>query len=85
MRKILITPNELRSFLGLINFFAPLLDLGRLHMRLIQLWLASRWYHSLSSIDLPLPFTPDRLEVIEVWSDRDCILQGVPLSIKSTT
>ena len=32
MRKILVTPRELQSFLGLINFFALLVDLERLHM-----------------------------------------------------
>ena len=48
-------------------------------MRPIQHWLASRWDHSLSSIDLPLPLTPDLLEAIEVWLDTEWILQGVPL------
>ena len=49
---------RLQAFLGLINFFALIVNLGRLHMRLIQLWLGYRWDHSLSSIDLPLPVIP---------------------------
>ena len=48
-------------------------------MRPIQHWLASRWDHSLPSIDLPLRITPDMLEVIGVWSDAGWTLQGVPL------
>ena len=36
MRKIPITPRELQSFVGLINFLAPIVDLGRLNMRPIQ-------------------------------------------------
>ena len=61
-RKILVTPRELQSFLGLINFFAPVVDLGRLHMRPIQHWLASRWDHSPISLDLSVKVTPDLLE-----------------------
>ena len=80
---VLVTLRDLQVFLGLSNFFALNVDLGRLHMRPIQVWLASHWVHSLSSIDLPLPVTPDLLEAIEVWSDTEWILQGVPL--KSAT
>ena len=40
--------------MGLINFLALLVDLGRLHMRPIQHWLASSWDHTLPSIDMPL-------------------------------
>ena len=57
MREILVTPRESQCVLGLINFFAPLVDLRKLHMRAIQHWIASRWDHSLSSIDPPLPVT----------------------------
>ena len=31
-----ITPRNLQEFLGLVNFFTPLVRLGHLHMRLIQ-------------------------------------------------
>ena len=78
-RKILVTPRKLQSFLGLINFFALIVDLGRRHMRPIELWLASRWDHSPISLDLPVQVTPDLLEAIGVWSDTEWILQGVPL------
>ena len=57
-KQILITPRELQSFLGLINFLAPIVDLGRLHMHPIQLWLTPGWDYSLSSIDLPVRVTP---------------------------
>ena len=67
--KILLTPRELQSFLGLINFFAPVVDLGRLHKRPFQLWHASRWDHSPLSLVLPGHVTPDLLEAIRVWSD----------------
>ena len=79
MEQILVTPRELQAFLGLINFFALFVNLGRLHMRPRQHWLACRWDHTLSSIDLPLLVTPDLLEAIKVWSDTEWILQGVPL------
>ena len=78
-RKILVISRELQSFVGLINFLAPIVDLGRLHMRPIQLWLASRWDHTLLSIDLPLTVNPDLLEAIKVWLGTEWILQGVPL------
>ena len=73
------SPRELQSFLGLINFLSPIVDLGRLQVRPIQHWLAFRWDHSLAAIDLPLTVTPDLLEAIGVWSDTGWILQGVPL------
>ena len=75
----LVTPRKLQTFLGLLNFLAPIVNLGRLHMRPIQHWLSSLWDHTLASIDLPLTVTPDLVEAIEVWSDTGWILQGVPL------
>ena len=70
---------ELQSFMGLFNFLALSVDLGRLHMRPFQHWLAFHWYNTLPSIDLPLSVTPDLLEAIGVWSDTEWILRGVPL------
>ena len=65
--QIHITPRELQAFLGLINFLAPLVDLGHLHMCPIQFWLSAHWNHSLSSIDLPLPATLKLREALKVW------------------
>ena len=76
---MLVSPRELQSFVGLFNFLALTVDLGRLHMRPIQHWLASRWDHTLPSIDLPLTVAPDLLEAIRIWADTEWILQGVPL------
>ena len=76
--QIHVTPRELQSFLGLINFLAPL-DLGRLHMCPIQFWLSAHWNHSHSSIDLPLPVTLELKETLEAWVDAAWLLQGVPM------
>ena len=59
---VLGSPRELRSFRGLLHFLALSVDLGRLDMRRFQHWLASRWDHTLPSIDLSLSVTPDLLD-----------------------
>ena len=49
--QIFITPRNFQSFLGLLNFLAPL---GCLRMRPLQFWLSQRWDHSLLSIARPV-------------------------------
>ena len=85
MRSFLILRGNCSPSWDLSIFFAPIVDLGRLHMRPSQLWLASRWDHSPASLDLPVQVTPDLLEVTGVWSDTVWILQGVSLLLKSAT
>ena len=52
--QILVTLKKLQSVLGIINFLAPLINLGHLHMRSRECWLSSRWDHTLPSIDQQL-------------------------------
>ena len=68
-----ITPRNLQEIL------APLVRLGRLHMRPIQFWLAARWDDSLSRIDLPLLVDTELRDALIVWSETGWILQGLQL------
>ena len=76
---VLGCPRELQSFMGLFNFLALSVNVGRLHMRRFHHWLASRWDHTLPSIDLFLSVTLICWIAIGVWSDTEWILRGVPL------
>ena len=54
-----VSPQKLQEFLRLVSIFAPLVQLGRLHMRLIQFWLSAYWDHSLAKIYLLLLEDPE--------------------------
>ena len=82
--QMFLTPRKFQALLGLLNFLAPLVDLGRLHMRPLQFWLTSHWDHSLPTIDRPFQVNVELQDALEVWTEtawlfpRSTIADPVP-------
>ena len=70
---------QLESLLGLLNFAAPLVPLGRLRLRPLISWMTS--HTSPSSRDLPVPLDPYFHSLLEVWQDPGFLSQSVPMSL----
>lgn len=68
------------QWLGLVNSAADQVDLGRLHMRPVQIWLLAVWRPSSGQLDASLSLPGPLLQIVwEFWSDRNRLLRGVPL------
>ena len=70
---------RLESLLGLLNFAAPLVPLGRLRLRPLIMWVNR--HTSPSSRDLHVPLDDSFKVMLRVWSTTSFLSQAVPLSV----
>ena len=62
----------LESLVGLLNFAATYVQLGRLHLLPLICWMNLRTL--CSSRDSPVPLTPDFKEMVELWTHQEFLL-----------
>ena len=61
---------QMLSLLGSLNFAAQFVELGRLHMRPIQMWLLARWKLSTGSLNDKLHPDPLLLSHLKWWTKK---------------
>jgi hypothetical protein len=74
-----ITPRLLMKHIGLINFMADFVPLGRLFLRPIQHWLASQWCQRTGDLDVSLQTNQPLSQALAKWTDRTWLQSEVPL------
>ena len=80
LKRTKISARTFLSLLGTLNSAADLIQLGRLHLRPLQLYLLSRWRPHRDPISFSVPLTTLFKEALSWWSIRPHLLMGVPLS-----
>ena len=76
------TQIQARSFLsliGVLNAAAEYVQLGRLHLRPIQIYLHSLWKPGRDSLAAWVPILPSLQPLLQWWLDEDQFRTGVPL------
>ena len=73
------TRRQLERLLGLLNFAATFLPLGRLRLRPLISWMTS--HSSPSSRDLPVLLDPYFRSLLQVWVNKDFLRMSVPMSV----
>jgi len=76
-----ITVRQYLSLLGLLNHVAYLVPLGRLHVRPLQLYLASFNFELRSQLESVVPLQRVFYLALEWWTNQSHIMSGVPLSL----
>ena len=80
-----VTARQLLSLLGMLNHLAPMIPMGRLHMRPIQLHLLELWRPSRGRLSDLVPVHSPLRHHLRWWLQRHKTLQGVPLVSPSAT
>lgn len=75
-----LTVRQYLSLLGLLNHVAYLIPLGRLHVRPLQMYLASFSFEIRSQLDTFLPLKRGFYLALQWWEDQSHLRVGVPLS-----
>jgi hypothetical protein len=81
----LLTPRALSRTIGLINFVGEFVELGRLNLRPIQLWLAHRWSQRTEDFDVTIRADPSLVQALAPWLNQAWLTAGVPLVSPSPT
>ena len=63
------SPRQLKQLLGLLNFLAPYISLGHLHMHPLQIWPAAHWDHSRASLDTPIQVNEKVSQSLVPWME----------------
>ena len=72
------TARKLHSLVGLLQFLAPLVHRGRMHLRVVQRWVRARWTQSTGQWSDVIQTDRELVEMITWWT-QDSLYAGVPL------
>lgn len=75
----LLGARTFHSLLGILQFLAPLVHRGKMHVRPFQAWIRDRWSQAREEWDLQLQVDQDLQEFFHWWT-LPHVFHGVPLS-----